>query len=88
MGPKECLTCPFWHKRKIAHYYALYCAEGVIIADKSLSKEERLVIVEQCLEFNYKVYIVPLITDWEKSKEISKGKEITNWFYLNENQLF
>jgi hypothetical protein len=34
------------------------CAEGVIIADKSLSKEERL-IVDQCLEFNYKVYIVP-----------------------------
>lgn len=47
-------------------------AEGVIIADKSLSKEERLVIVEQCLEFNYKVYVVPLITDWENQKEISQ----------------
>lgn len=47
-------------------------ATGVIIADKSLSKEERLIIVEQCLEFNYKVYVVPLITDWENQKEISK----------------
>jgi hypothetical protein len=37
-------------------------AEGVTL-DKSLSKEERLLIVDQCLEFNYKVYIVPLITD-------------------------
>jgi hypothetical protein len=25
------------------------------IIDKSLSKEERLMIVDQCLEFNYKV---------------------------------
>ncbi|MFT5254592.1 MAG: FlaA1/EpsC-like NDP-sugar epimerase, partial [Flavobacteriales bacterium] len=47
-------------------------AEGVIIADKSLSKEERLVIVDQCLEFNYKVYLVPVITDWENQKEISQ----------------
>jgi FlaA1/EpsC-like NDP-sugar epimerase len=47
-------------------------AEGVIIADKSLSKEERLIIVDQCLEFNYKVYIVPVITDWEDQKEISQ----------------
>jgi hypothetical protein len=54
--------------------------EGVIIADKSLSKEERLLIVDQCLEFNYKVYIVPLITDWENQKEISESKEISNRF--------
>ena len=47
-------------------------AEGVIIADKSLSKEERLMIVDHCLEFNYKVYTVPLITDWENQKEISQ----------------
>ncbi|KDN53971.1 polysaccharide biosynthesis protein CapD [Flavobacterium seoulense] len=47
-------------------------AESVIIADKSLSKEERLILVDQCLEFNYKVYVVPLITDWENQKEISQ----------------
>ncbi len=47
-------------------------AEGVIIADKSLSKEEQLIIVDQCLEFNYKVYVVPKITDWENQKEISR----------------
>ena len=47
-------------------------AEALIIADKSLSKEEKLSIVDECLEFNYKVYSVPLITDWEDSKEISK----------------
>jgi hypothetical protein len=39
MGPKECLTCHFDTKEEIAHYYAPIGAEGVIIADKSLSKE-------------------------------------------------
>ncbi len=47
-------------------------AEALIIADKSLSKEERLQIVDECLEFNYKVYTVPLISDWEDNAEISK----------------
>lgn len=47
-------------------------AEALIIADKSLSKEEKLSIVDECLEYNYKVYTVPLISDWEDQKEISK----------------
>jgi FlaA1/EpsC-like NDP-sugar epimerase len=41
-----------------------------------LSKEERLIIVDQCLEFNYKVYIVPLIADWENQKRYQKSKTI------------
>ena len=47
-------------------------AESVIIADKSLSKEEQIMIVDQCLEYNLKVFMVPLITDWENQKEISQ----------------
>jgi len=47
-------------------------AEAVIMADKSLDKDEQLVIVDQCLEFNYRVYTVPLISDWENQKEISQ----------------
>lgn len=47
-------------------------AQAVIIADKSLSKEEQLIIVDQCLEFNYNVFTVPLISDWENQKEISQ----------------
>lgn len=59
-------------KKKLPTLMRSVGAEGVIIADKSLSKEERLVIVDQCLEFNYKVYIVPVITNWENQKEISQ----------------
>jgi len=47
-------------------------AEALIIADKSLTKDEKLTIVDECLEYNYKVYTVPIISDWEDGKEISK----------------
>jgi len=47
--------------------------EALIIADKGLTKDERSAIVEECLEYNYKVYTIPLITDWENQEEISKN---------------
>lgn len=47
-------------------------AEALIIADKSLTKDEKLTIVDECLEYNYKVYTVPIISDWEDGKEISQ----------------
>ncbi|PXY42002.1 polysaccharide biosynthesis protein [Flavobacterium cheongpyeongense] len=59
-------------KKKLPALMRSVAAEAVIIADKSLSKEEQLIIVDQCLEFNYKVYAVPLISDWENQKEISQ----------------
>ncbi|MCF6129907.1 polysaccharide biosynthesis protein [Flavobacterium sp. AS60] len=46
-------------------------AESLIIAEKSLTKEETIAIVEECLEYNFKVFTVPLITDWEDQKQIS-----------------
>ncbi|MFN3754455.1 polysaccharide biosynthesis protein [Flavobacterium sp.] len=46
-------------------------AEALIIAEKSLTKEETVAIVEECLEYNFKVFTVPLITDWEDQKQIS-----------------
>ena len=46
-------------------------ADALIIAEKSLSKEETIAIVEECLEYNIKVFTVPLITDWEDEKQIS-----------------
>ncbi|POY38084.1 polysaccharide biosynthesis protein [Flavobacterium alvei] len=47
-------------------------AEALVIADKSLSKEEQLVIIDQCIEYNYKVFTIPSISDWEDQKEISQ----------------
>ncbi|CAM4027894.1 polysaccharide biosynthesis protein [Flavobacterium weaverense] len=59
-------------KKKLPTLMRSIGAEAVIIADKSLTKDEQLVIIDQCLEFNYKVYNVPKITDWENQKEISQ----------------
>lgn len=60
------------HKKKTSTLMRVFKANALIIADKSLTKEEKLAIVDECLEFNYKVYTVPLVSDWEDQKEISK----------------
>nr|WP_315223143.1 nucleoside-diphosphate sugar epimerase/dehydratase [uncultured Flavobacterium sp.] len=70
---KRMLDLPILIQRKrLPALMRSVAAEGVIIADKSLTKDEQLVIVDQCLEFNYRVYTVPLISDWENQKEISQ----------------
>jgi FlaA1/EpsC-like NDP-sugar epimerase len=47
-------------------------ASALIIANKNLSKDEKIVIIDDCLEWNYKVYAVPLISDLEDGIDISK----------------
>ena len=46
-------------------------ATALIMADKNLSKNDKLAIVDDCLEYNFKVYTVPVISDWEDTKEIT-----------------
>ncbi|MBL7886955.1 MAG: polysaccharide biosynthesis protein [Flavobacterium sp.] len=48
-------------------------AEALIIADKSLTKEEKSIIVDECIDYGFKVYTIPVITDWDDQKEISKN---------------
>lgn len=70
---KRMLDLPILVQRKKLPAMMRYLgAEGLIIADKSLTKEEQLNIVDQCLEYNLSVYNVPLITDWENQQEISQ----------------
>lgn len=70
---KRILNLPILNlKRRIPIIMRSVRADALIIADKGLSKNEKLQIVEDCLEYNYKVYTVPAISDWEDSSEISK----------------
>jgi hypothetical protein len=55
MQQSECWIYPFWLKKKNTTFNAFCKRKAIIIADKSLSKEEQLIIVDQCLEFNYNV---------------------------------
>ena len=70
---KRMLNLPILvQRKKLSALMRSVGAEGIVIADKGLSKEEKLAIIEQCLEFNYKVYTIPSVSDWEDQKEISK----------------
>lgn len=70
---KRILNLPILSQRKkVSIIMRNMKADALIIADKGLSKEEKIALVDDCLENNYKVYTVPIISDWENQKEISK----------------
>ena len=69
---KSILDLPIINQTKSIHAILRSVnAESLIIAEKSLTKEETIALVEECLEYNFKVFTVPLITDWEDKKQIS-----------------
>lgn len=72
---KLILNLPIFQiKKSIPALMRLMQVEALIIADKSLSKDEKTAIVEECLEYNFKVFTLPVvITDWDDQKEISKN---------------
>jgi len=71
---KRILNLPIFQIRKsIPVLMRSQKVEGLIIADKSLTKEERLSIVDECIEFGFKVYTIPVVSDWDDQKEISNN---------------
>ena len=71
---KRILDLPIFKiKKNILNFMKSKNGEALIIADNSLTKEERLLLVEECIEFGIKVYSLPLVTDWEDQKEISQN---------------
>ncbi|MGV8995169.1 MAG: polysaccharide biosynthesis protein [Flavobacterium sp.] len=58
--------------RKVSVILRMLKADALIIAEKSLTQPEIIKIVEECLEYNFKVFTVPLITDWEDGALISQ----------------
>ncbi|MGC4041461.1 MAG: nucleoside-diphosphate sugar epimerase/dehydratase [Flavobacterium sp.] len=69
---KSILNLPIINQTKGIHVILKSMkAEVLIIAEKSLTKEETIKLVEECLEYNFKVFTVPLITDWEDENQIS-----------------
>jgi len=69
---KSILNLPIINQSKKVHVILRAMkADALIIAEKSLSKEETIALVEECLDYNFKVFTVPLITDWEDQQSIS-----------------
>jgi len=59
-------------KKKVSVVLRSFNAQVLILADNSLTNEEKIKIVEDCLESNIKVYNSGAITDWENQEAISK----------------
>lgn len=69
---KRILDIPILNSRKkLTAAIRAISAEAIIMADHSLSKVEKMNIVDECLEYNIKVYTAPTIVNWENEKEIS-----------------
>lgn len=70
---KRVLNLPIYpHNRKIHVLLRALKADALIISEKGMSKEETAEIVEDCLEYNFKVFTVPSIADWEDKDKLSK----------------
>lgn len=70
---KRILNLPIFQIRKsIPVLLRSKGVEALIIADRSLTKEERSIIVDECIEYGFKVYTLPVVADWDDQKEISK----------------
>ena len=69
---KRILDIPILNSRKkISVVLRAINAEAVIISDNSLSKEEKLSVVDECLEANIKVYTAPSVANWENESDVS-----------------
>lgn len=69
---KEILGLPILnYKRKMAVVLRAHSAQALIIADNLLTKEESIEIINSCLEFNFKVFRAPLLSDIESNKSLS-----------------
>ncbi|RYZ82322.1 MAG: polysaccharide biosynthesis protein, partial [Proteobacteria bacterium] len=70
---KSILNLPIINQKRALHVILRAMkADALIIAEKGMTKEETIALVEECLEYNFKVYTVPIITDWEDQQQISK----------------
>jgi FlaA1/EpsC-like NDP-sugar epimerase len=71
---KRILNLPIIHlKKSIPITMRLVGAEAIIIIDNLLTVEERNKIIESCIEYNYKVFMAPILSDAENSNAIAKN---------------
>mgnify|MGYP000173915512 FL=1 len=69
---KQVLGLPIYSlKKNISVLIRAYKAEALILADKNLSRDERVELVDDCLDHNYKVFRAPLVSDLEDDKDLT-----------------
>lgn len=76
---KEILGLPIIHyKRKLSVIMRAYGANAIILADQSIKQEERIKIVDECLEHNLKVLRAPIVADMEDKANVNLAQQIQN----------
>ena len=75
---KRILNLPIFKlKKSVPLTIRLAGADAIIIADSKLSIEERNSIVESCITYNFKVYMAPIVSNFQNAENIAK--EIKNF---------
>jgi FlaA1/EpsC-like NDP-sugar epimerase len=70
---KQILGLPIhYHNQNVKRILEGLNANVLIISTNVLSKSEQLVLVDECLENNVKLLTIPVISDWNSQKNISK----------------
>lgn len=70
---KQLLGLPiFPYLRKVSVYMRAFKAEALIVADKRLNKTELSNLINECIDYRFKVYSVPLVSDIEDEQKIRK----------------
>ena len=84
---KRILNLPIFHiKKSVPLTMRIAGAEAIILADSTLTTEERNDIIESCIEFEYKVFMAPIISNFENPSSIVneiKNFEITDLLERN-----
>lgn len=62
-------------KRNIAVTLRIHNAQALILADKDISKQQTVDLIDKCLDYNLKVYRAPLLSDIEENKNITSQIE-------------
>jgi len=62
-------------QRNVPLTLRIYKAQALIIADKNITKQEAVALIDRCLDYNLKVYRAPLLSDIEENKNITSQIE-------------
>ena len=62
-------------QRNVPLTLRIYKAQALIIADKNITKQETVALIDTCLDYNLKVYRAPLLSDIEENKNITSQIE-------------
>ncbi len=70
---KRLLNLPIYRiKKTIPLTLRMAGAEAIILAENTLSLEERNAIVENCIQYNFKVFMAPLISNLDNQNDLAK----------------